>query len=300
MELRHLIYFEAVARYEHLSRAAKELHIAQPAVTKQIHDLEAELGGVKLFERAGRGLRLTPNGHKLLGHVRTIMGQVEVMRAEMLALQGLKSGQVIVGAPSSVGERLLPPILARFHRRYPAVEIGLVEGNTSLLSDMLAEGTIDLAIVTLPIIRRDLLVAELFSEELVLVVNKEHPLRGRSEVGFAELAEEKFLLYAPGGYLREATIGACRRAGFTPYEALSSGSLEMLLRLVEAGLGVAVLPPLVLEHNHSLVQLRLLSDPPLRRHMALAARQSQSPAARRLWAFLKERLGTQHDREPAD
>ena len=301
MELRHLIYFEAVARHEHLSRAAKELHIAQPAVTKQIHDLEAELGGVKLFERAGRGLRLTSGGHTLLGHVRGIMGQVEALRAEMLALQGLKSGQVIIGAPPSVGERLLPKILARFHRKHPVIEIGLVEGSSSALADLLAEGKIDLAIVTLPLMNRELIVSELFSEKLVLVVHKDHRLKARSEVSFAELAEETFLLYAPGGYLREATISACRQAGYQPKEALSSGSMEMLLRLAEAGLGVAVMPPLALEgRSHSLVQLQLNSDPPLRRHMALASRQSQSPAARHLWAFLKDLLGAQDDFEPAD
>lgn len=300
MELRHLIYFEAVARHEHLSRAAVELHIAQPAVTKQIHDFERELGGGKLFERVGRGLRLTETGHMLLGHVRTILAEVDVMRADMRARQGLKGGQVIIGAPPSVGERMLPKILAGFHRSHSAIELGMVEGNTATLIDLLNQGKVDLAIVTLPIVKRDLLVTELFSEDLVLVVDKRHPLRGRNEVSFRDLEEEKFLLYAPGGYVREATLNACRQAGYVPKIALNGGSMEMLLRLAESGLGVAVIPPLALHGNEQLVKLRLLSDPPLRRRMALVSRKSQAPATLRLRAFLERRLGRDDMHEPAD
>jgi LysR family transcriptional regulator, transcription activator of glutamate synthase operon len=218
MELRHLRYFIVAANKRHISEAAAELHMAQPGLSKQLNDLQKELGGGPLFERMyGRKLRLTRAGEVLLTHAQQVLAQVERLQAEMRALQGLDGGRVIIGSPQSVGERRLPNILAAFHQYYPAVEIVIVEGSTRTLVDMLDRESIDLAIVSLPLGRSDLLVKELFKEQLVLVVGREHHLASRKEVRFGELRHEKFLLYAAGGFVREATISACHEAGFRPY-----------------------------------------------------------------------------------
>src|SRR6185369_6911814 len=104
MELRHLIYFEAVARHQHVSRAAAELSIAQPAITKQIHDLERELESGALFERVGRNLRLTEAGRALLTHTRTILAQADALRADMRERGALRRGRVTLGTPPTIGE----------------------------------------------------------------------------------------------------------------------------------------------------------------------------------------------------
>jgi LysR family transcriptional activator of glutamate synthase operon len=291
MELRHLVYFEAVARHEHVSRAALELMVSQPAITKQLHDLERELSGGPLFERVGRRLRLTEGGRAFLSHTRTILAQVEAARAEMRERGDLHGGRVGIGAPPTVSERLLPDALRSFHKSYPDLELRVHEGSTSALMGLLDSGEIELAVVTLPVSQRGLRVTELFRERLVVVVERGHRLGGRGAVVIGELAEERFLLYSPGGYVRDATLRACRDAGFLPRVALDSGSMELLLRLAEAGLGVAVIPRLALKGDEQLDTLEL-AEPTLERTMALVAREGRAltPAAQRLHDYLATEL----------
>lgn len=291
MELRHLIYFEAVARHQHVSRAAAELAVAQPAVSKQIHDLEDELGGVPLFERVGRNVRLTDAGHALLEHVRTILAQVEAARAEIRERAGLQRGRASIGAPPSVGVQLLPPLLARFNREYPSIQLVLREGGTQTMLALLETSQVDLAVVTLPVAQRGLRVATLFCEELVIVAAPSHPLASRKSVALAALANEAFLLYPRGYGMREKTLDACRHAGFTPRIVLDGGEMDMVLRMAELGLGIALMPRLALTGNDRLAAIRV-SDQRLERTMALVSRDDRAlaPAARALRDFLETRL----------
>jgi LysR family transcriptional regulator, transcription activator of glutamate synthase operon len=291
MELRHLVYFEAVARHQHVSRAAVELSIAQPAISKQLHDLERELGAGPLFERVGRRLRLTEAGHALLAHARTIIAQVEAARTEMRERGGLRGGRVTIGAPPTVGERLLPGVLAAFHRRYPDVELRMHEGSTQTLLSLLDTGEVDVAVVTLPVPRQGLRVAPLFAERLVVIVGREYRLAAQREVSFGELVDEPFLLYQSGGYVREATLSACRAAGYAPRVVLHGGSLSMLLRLAEAGLGIAVIPPLALTGSEPLAVLQI-REPLLQRTVALVSREGTllPPATLTLRDFLEREL----------
>lgn len=290
MELRHLIYFEVVARHQHISKAAAELLIAQPALTKQIRDLEQELG-VKLLERVGRNIRLTEAGHRFHEHTLTIITVLEAARAEMREQAGAERGRVAVGTPPTVGLRLLPDILADFHRQHPAIELHIRENSTQQLLRLLDEGEVDLAIVTLPAPRRDLEEIALFEEQLVVVVARDHPLAARQSIDFAELAEQPFLLYPPGYEMREATMAACKRAGFTPRVALDGGEIYMLLRLAEVGLGLALMPPLAITGNENLAKLSI-RDQDLRRTVGLVARRDRAliPAAAIMRDYLAQRL----------
>jgi len=307
MELRHLIYFEAVARHQHVSRAAAELSVAQPAVSKQLHDLERELGGVALFERVGRNVRLTEAGQALLEHVRVILAQVEAARAEIRERVGLRSGRASIGAPPTVGMRLLPGALALFNQRYPALELVLREGGTQTMLGLLETGEVDLAVVTLPVAesrrregRRGLHITTLFTEELVVVVPPAHRLAGRESVAFAELTDESFLLYPRGYGMRDTTLAACQQAGFTPRIVLDGGEMDMVLRLAETGLGIALMPRLALDGSRRLVALRV-SDQQLQRTMALVSREDRAlaPAARALRTFLEEQLALRQPPPPS-
>jgi LysR family transcriptional activator of glutamate synthase operon len=296
MELRHLIYFEAVARHQHVSRAAAELSVAQPAISKQLRDLERELGGVALFQRVGRNVRLTEAGQALLEHVRVILAQVEAARAEIRERVGLRSGRAAIGAPPTVGTRLLPRALALFNQRYPSLELLLREGGTGTMLGLLESGDVDLAVVTLPVARRGLRVTTLFTEELVVVVPPTHRLAARESVAFAELADESFLLYPHGYGMRDNTLAACQQAGFTPRVVLDGGEMDMMLRLAEAGLGIALMPRLALDGSRRLIALRV-SDQRLQRTMALVSREDRAlaPAARALREFLEQQLMREPD-----
>lgn len=290
MELRHLRYFEAVARHSHVTRAAAELHIAQPALSKQISQLERELG-ITLFDRVGRSLRLTEAGEALLPYARAILAQVEEARAAMAERVGLKAGRVSIGAPPTVGAHLLPPLLATFHQRYPGITLRLHEAGIQSLLDLLEAGLTDLAVVALPVSDELLTVTPLLNEPLVLIVSPSHPLAGRSDVTMAELRNERWIL-SPASYeLREATLKACREAGFNPQTVMEGGETETLVRFVAAGLGIALVPALAVASFHHVVSLTI-RDQNLTRSLGLVWRSDRtaSPAARALRDFLVSEL----------
>lgn len=290
MELRHLRYFEAVARHSHVTRAAAELHIAQPALSKQISQLEQELG-VALFDRVGRNVRLTEAGEALLPHARAVMAQVEAARAEMAERIGLRRGRATVGTPPTVGTQLLPAVLAAFNRRYPGIELRLHEAGVQTLLDLLETGLTDVAVVTLPVEDEHLTVVPLFTEEMVVAVWRAHPLAGREAVQIGEFEDAPWVLSPENYELREATMRACQAAGFTPRVVLDGGETDTLLRFVGAGIGVALVPRLAVQDVHDVVPLRV-SDQTLQRTLGLVWRGDRvaSPAARALREFLVEEL----------
>lgn len=291
MELRHLRYFEAVARHSHVTRAAAELHIAQPALSKQISQLEQELG-VALFDRVGRNVRLTEAGEALLPHARAVMAQVEAGRAEMAERIGLRKGRATVGTPPTVGTQLLPPVLAAFNRRYPGIELRLHEAGVQTLLDLLESGLTDMAVVTLPVEHEQLTVVPLFSEELVVVVWQGHPLAERGEVAIGELRGEPWVLSPENYELREATLSACAAAGFTPRVALDGGETDAVVRFVAAGIGIALVPRLAVQGATGVAPLHV-TDQQLSRTLGVVWRGDRpaSPAARAMREFLVEQLG---------
>jgi DNA-binding transcriptional LysR family regulator len=285
-----LRYFEAVARHSHVTRAAEELHIAQPALSKQISQLEHELD-VALFDRVGRNVRLTEAGEALLPHARMVLAQVEAARAEMAERIGLRRGRVAIGTPPTVGTQLLPRALAAFNQNYPGIEFRLHEAGVQTLLDLLEAGLADIAIVTMPVEDPALTVAELFSEELVVVVGSEHPLAGRGSVPLEELHHESWVLSPKNYELREATLHACHEAGFTPRVVLDGGEMDTLLHLVAAGVGITIVPRMAVKDSERLVMLKV-QDRRIQRSLGLVWRADRinSPAARALRDFLVEHL----------
>lgn len=290
MELRHLRYFEAVARHSHVTRAAAELHIAQPALSKQISQLEQELG-VALFDRVGRNVRLTEAGEALLPHARAVMAQVEAARAAMAERIGLRKGRATIGTPPTVGTQLLPKALAEFHRRYPGIELRVHEAGIQTLLDLMETGLTDVAIVTLPVEDEHLTVVPLFSEDLVIAIWPEHPLAVQNSVPMDILRNEHWVLSPENYELRESTLDACRRAGFSPQIVLDGGETDTLLKLVAAGVGIALVPRLAVQGRSDLVALTI-EGMEVRRSLGVIWRGDRvaSPAARALREFLVEQL----------
>jgi DNA-binding transcriptional LysR family regulator len=299
MELRHLRYFEAVARHSHVTRAAEELHIAQPALSKQISQLEQELD-VALFDRVGRNVRLTEAGESLLPHVRAVLAQVEAARVEMAERVGLRRGRTTVGTPPTVGTQLLPRALAAFNKLYPGIEFRLHEAGVQTLLELLESGLADMAIATLPVEDQAITVAELFSEELVIVVGANHRLYTEHQTSFSELANEPWVLSPKNYELREATLHACQQAGFTPRVVLDGGEMDTLLRLVAANVGITLVPRLAVQPDSKLAILHV-SDQQLKRSLGLVWRGDRvsSPAARALREFLIEFLRQEYREQAA-
>ncbi len=149
MELRQLVYTEAVARHRHFTRAAEELHVAQSALSHQIRRLEAELG-TELFERTSRRVVPTEAGEAVAARARRVLAEVEGVREELDELRGLLRGRVAVGALLPAGEVEVTTLLARFAREFPGIEVGLREGTAGDLLSLVESGDLDVSFVLVP------------------------------------------------------------------------------------------------------------------------------------------------------
>lgn len=247
MELRQLEYFLAVAREGSVTRAARQLYVAQPSLSRQIQKLEEELGA-PLFDRSRRGMRLTPVGEIFLEYVQRGFDQFEAGHQAIRDMLGPDRGLIRLAFLPTLGSELLPEVLASFRRRYPKVRFNLRQHTTQPILQWLAAGEIDLGIVTaLPIgvwERMHFESRTLLVEELFAALALDHPLSKRSTLNLAELANEPFVMVRPGSGLRTVIETACRAAGFEPQVAVEGEDMATVHGLVAAGLGVSLLPDL--------------------------------------------------------
>lgn len=286
MELRHLRYFVAVAKRLNFSRAAEDLHVAQPAISQQIRALEQELG-VQLFDRMGRRVALTRAGEVLLPHANQVLAAVELAANEVRELGHLNRGSASLGAPPTVSTHLLPARLTQFRTLYPGLDVALREAGTESLVKLVEDGQLDLAIVSADGLPAAVQHLPYLEEDYVLAVSALHPLSRKKDVRLADLANEPFILFPTGYKLREVTLAACKRAGFEPKIALDGGAMQSALEFVAAGLGVALVPELALTNALNIRRLPI-ADQTLRRRLALVWRKGHylNPAARALRDFL--------------
>ncbi len=248
MELRHLRYFSTVATELHFGRAAEKLHIAQPPLSKQIQDLEAELG-FELFNRTKRSISLTPAGQAFLVEVTQIFQQLD--RAIDIGRKTSRGelGQISIGFVGSATYNILPVMLQQFRDRYPHVQIELHELTTDRQLIWLREGRIDIGLIRPPIIDKDFTSEVIFQESLVVALPTNHHLAKLDSVDLSLLAAEPFILFprqlAPGLY--DPIIAICQAAGFSPQVVQECIQMQTIVSLVSANMGVSILPESIQE-----------------------------------------------------
>jgi len=239
MDLRHIRYFLAVAEAGTVTRAAELLHVSQPAISRQIRDLEREIG-VVLFERVGRNVRLTGPGEDLLADGRAMLRQAETLRNHARALTAGESGVLRVGATPQTLERLFPALLAQTQKVLPDVKVRLHEGTTQSLIDDLRAGQIHLAITAYwPEWESS---ARILGVANLLAVYSSAHRREAKQIELKELADKSLLLLKRGFGSRDLFDAACHVAHIRPSIFLESSSPGTLLRLAKAGHGTAVIP----------------------------------------------------------
>ncbi|WP_157249478.1 LysR family transcriptional regulator [Nonomuraea typhae] len=276
MQLQQLAYFVAVAETRHFTQAAERMRVAQPSLSKQIKALEAELGA-PLFSRARGNVTLTPAGEALLPLARRMLADADTARQEVAELAGLRRGRVRLGATPSLCAGLLADVLARFHRDYPGIQLHVEEGGSRDLVRALARGQIDLSLIITPLQHDDpALVTEEILRENLVVVAPSHERTRKPYARIEDLRGRPMVMFRRGYDLRETTLTACRQAGFEPRFAVEGGEMDAVLRFVEAGLGVAVVPSMVLDGRPGLSGTPL-APPGLSRTIALAARKDVEP-----------------------
>ncbi|MFJ4224105.1 LysR family transcriptional regulator [Microbacterium sp. NPDC089695] len=281
MNLEQLRGFVEVARLGHFTRASEHLHLAQPSLSRQISTLERELGA-ELFHRARGHINLTAAGEALLPRALRMLAEAEAIREEMGELAGLRRGRVRLGAPPTLCISLVAEALSTFHAAHPGVDLHLDESGSRLLVEQLAVGAVDIALITEsdgpPPSGFSLSRLPLLTEELVVVSSAAAPpIAVTPAIGLEHLATLPLIALDETYELRATTDAAFRSAGLTPTHVLEGAEMDAVLRFVERGVGVAVVPAMVLLDQPALRSVRL-THPMMTRVVSLAHRADVTPA----------------------
>ena len=296
MNLNHLAVFHAVAEEGGVSRGAERLCVSQPAVSKQVRELEAALG-LKLFDRLPRGVRLTQAGEVLAGYARRLFAVEADAERAIAELKGLSRGSLRVGASLTIGVYLLPEILGAYRKLHPGIDLELEIANTQVIQQKLRENALDVALTEgfvetcEPKSDLDDLEAEIFHrDELVAVVPPGHRLLSEEVVTAAQFCAEPFLMRETGSGTREVVERALAQVKVVVHPTMSLGSTEAIKRAVTAGLGVAIISRLALstELAAGLLQVVALSNLRIERplHIVRLRGKSESHAARAFFKLL--------------
>ncbi len=287
MELRQLVYFEAVARLGGFSRAAEQLRIAQPAVSAQIRRLERELG-TTLFERTTRRVGLTHAGELLLVRARVVLAELDGARSDLGELAAVLRGQLRLGVTQVLGSLDLAGALAAFHRRYPDVTLAIRSGLVAELLDELDAGTVDALIAP---IHGDLpdrfLARPLATERLTLITPPGH-LPGRLPAGprtvsLSAVCDESFVCLPAGSGLHTILTAAAAEQGFAPRIQFEAPDPASIRRFVAAGLGVALLAESAAYGDGPAIDVHRLKPAPPHPPIGLIRSRRQPTPTLRAW-----------------
>lgn len=242
MELRQIKYFIEVAKREHVTAAAQALHVAQSAVSRQIANLETELG-VDLFIREGRTVRLTPIGKVFLKHMKRAVNVLDDARQVVDEYVDPQKGTIHIGFSASLASYILPTAIYHFREQYPEVKFELNQGSYNELVDDVIKGDFNIAILgPIPPEHEKVKSTVLFTEDIVALLPSNHPLSRRSAIELIELRDDPFVLLPKGFILRDVIEEGCLQRGFQPSVSFEGKDLEAVKGLVSAGLGVTLIP----------------------------------------------------------
>lgn len=290
MELRHLRYFITLAEELHFGRAAERLHIAQPPLSQQIRQLEAELG-FSLFHRTKRSVQLTDAGHIFLAEAQQILKRLE--QAVQLGRQASRGevGQLVIGFVSSTAYNVLPEVLKRFRACVPEVTLDLQELTTDQQQHWLQEGRIDVGFLRPPISDDRFHTEIIYQEPLMVSLPAAHPLAECDCISMRSLIRQPFVLFprnlAPGLY--DSIISLCQQSGFSPIVAQEAIQMQTIVSLVAAELGVAIVPASMQHLQRTGVVYKPIQEPtPFVAIALIWRRQDSSPIVQRFLEVVRQ------------
>ncbi|WP_339733490.1 LysR family transcriptional regulator [uncultured Gimesia sp.] len=248
MEVDQLRYFLRVAERGNFTRAAEELLISQPALSRSIQKLEDELGQ-PVFERKTRSLALTEAGILLQSRAQQILTLIEDTKAE-ISDDG-HTGQIRVGAIPTIAPYFLPDFLRQFSTEFPEATLIVQEETTDKLLHRCTQGEIDLAILALPVPARYLEVEELFQEELLLVLPPEHPLVEKTKIRLADIKPFPFVLLDEAHCLSDNIVSFCRQRSYHPVAVEHTSQLAMVQELVSLSHGISMVPQMARDRDET-------------------------------------------------
>jgi DNA-binding transcriptional LysR family regulator len=290
MDIKQVRSFLAVAKALNFSRAARTLHLSQPALSTQIKALEAHLGA-DLFTRNRRRVALTVVGKAFLPDAEMLLQQIADVESKVKRISSGDMGHLRIGFVASAMLTLVPAVALAFKKQYPLVSLELKNLPTVQQVEALREGRIDAGFVRMPLREKDLTITLVDREPFAIVLPKSHPLAHKPALTVGDLAEEGFIAYgerwAPAFHQR--WTGICRSAGFTPRIVQETAEMDTAVGLVAAGLGVAILPEGITRRNRKIVAVKVLLREVTRSEIGIAVvERSQTPLLKRLVAVARQ------------
>ena len=292
MEIRNLEYFLEVVRTKSFTKAAQNLFITQPTISRMIKNLEDELE-VVLFERLGKGVELTDAGRTILFQAQNIVSSVHSLSDELADVMQLKKGQIKIGLPPMIGANFFPQVIGQFNKTYPNIKVQLWESGAKRAEDDVANGNLEIGVTLLPVQEDVFQWFSFVQDKLSVVVHPSHRLAGKTSVSLLELASEEFILFNEDFLLHDRIINECVRVGFQPQVVYESSQWDFISEMVAADLGVALLPGTICNQlDKQRLSVLPLVQPEIPWHLAVIWRKNRylSFAAREWLQFTRKLL----------
>lgn len=280
-----------VAKREHVTEAANVLHVAQSSVSRQLAQLESELG-VDLFIRNGRRVKLTPIGKILLQRVEQMMNMMSEAKREVKEYLDPEKGVVRIAFPISLAAHVLPKAIYAFRKRYPEAKFQMRQALYGDLVDGVIDGEFNLAMIApLPSEDKHIKQKLLFTERIVTLLPIHHPLAHQSSIQLSEIKDESFVTLPEGTIFRKIVMNAFNELGFTPHIAFEGDDIDALKGLVSAGLGIALMPEVTLVESIPQSTVKIpIANPAVTRSIGIICPTQRKllPTEQLFYRFLEE------------
>ncbi|NGP45954.1 LysR family transcriptional regulator [Bacillaceae bacterium SIJ1] len=291
MDIRHLTYFIEVAKCRSFTRAAENLFVTQPTISKMIKNLEDELG-VELFERSRKQLVLTDAGRLILEKAQTIHQAFEHLQQEIDDLVGLQKGHLRIGVPPIMDGEQIIRLLGEFHQKHPHITFELFESGAKKIEQGIQDDQLDAGITVLPTLDEHFHSFTFLKEELMVVIPPSHPLANRKQIKLEHLQNEPIIMFNKDFALNDRITTACQQAGFKPRMIAESAQWDFIGKMIAAGLGLSILPHSVTKLLKEDVHTIRIIQPTMHWSLALIWKKDHyvSYATRAWLSFTQERM----------
>ena len=293
MEIQHLKYFIEVVRQESFTRAAAQLYVTQPMLTRAIKQLEGSLN-VLLIERTSKSFHLTDAGRILYEQAQEFLIQYEAIFQTMADVRSVKIGEVRLSIPGVLLDMYFPALFTDFHRKFPGIDISVVEEGSKLVAASVGVGKADLGLVMLPVEESSRFESHLLTSDVCqLVVNRNHPFAQMPSVHISELKEETILSFSETATLHDTFISMCGEQGFAPRIAYKSLMPGFTFKMVAMQQCIALLPLPLITHNMCAELVTVPLEPRLQWDIAIIRRKQgyHSFAASQLFEQIRSHFG---------
>lgn len=289
MNMQKYLSFVKAVEYGSFTKAAEVLHYSQSGISRMIGDLEREWK-VALLERGKGGVKLTSDGLTLLPYAKSVIAEYEKLQMQVDEINGLQSGLIRIGTFSSVATHWLPNIIKAFQKDYPNIDYELLLGDYTEIEEWIMTGRVDCGFLRLPTLP-ELETVFLERDKLLAVIPEDHPLASREKFPVKALCDEPFMLLEKGAKAEISEI--FERNGLTPKVQFTTWDDYAVMSMVEKGLGISILPQLILRRVPYRIVARELDAPAYRDiGLALRSRKTASLVVKRFLEYLDHRNST--------